>query len=144
MANLAPSGEALFRTLIAAKNAPFSVSLRPPSHGPDFYPKIQTTHSCDYVAKKGVILETHGFPGIFLKFRKILGNLSPSGEALFGTLIAAKNSPFSASFRRSAAALIFTQNLDNSQLRLDRKMGHFGDTWIARHFRKISEKSRTI
>ena len=98
MRNLSPSGGALFRTLIEAKNAPFSESPRPSSRCHDFYPKFGQS-SAVISSQSGAILETHGFPMIFLKFRKILGNLSPSGDTLFGPLIEAKNAPFSPSFR---------------------------------------------
>ena len=73
-----------------------------------------------------------------------MGDLSPYGEALLGTLISAKNAPFSASSRPPPAALIFTQDLDDSMLRLSREKGHFGDTWIARDLPKISGKSRVV
>ena len=66
---------------------------------------------------KGAISETHGLPMLFLKFRKILGNVSPPGEAILRILIAAKDSTFRYHLG-PPAALIFTQHLDNPQPRL--------------------------
>ena len=45
---------------------------------------------------------------------------------------------------RQAAALIFTQNLANPQLRLAREKGHFRDTWIFHDIPKILGGSRGI
>ena len=73
-----------------------------------------------------------------------MDNLSPSGVALFGTLIEAKNAPFRNHSGHPPAALIFTQNSDNPQMRLARKKGHYGDTWISQDPPNISEKSWTI
>ena len=87
----------LFRTLISAKDSPFSASFQPSSRGPGFYPKFDHIPTAISL-KRGAILETDGFPAIFLKFWEIMGNLSPSEEVPFRTLIAAKDSPFSASF----------------------------------------------
>ena len=49
--------------------------------------------------------------------------------------------------RRLAAppvTLMFTQNLDNTQPRLAKKWGNFGDAMIAHYFPKISGESWTI
>ena len=40
MDNISPSAETLFRTLIAAKDAPFSAPFRPSPRCPDFYPEF--------------------------------------------------------------------------------------------------------
>ena len=69
--------------------------FRPPPVGVIFT-RNSATLSCDKL-KKGAFLETHGTPRIPLRFLKIPDNLSPSVEALFRTIIPAKNSPFSAS-----------------------------------------------
>ena len=74
-----------------------------------------------------------------------MDNLSPSGEALFGTLIAAKNAPFSAPFRLPRSGPDFYPKFGQPPALISsHKRGHFGDTWIAQDFRKISEKSWTI
>ena len=71
-----------------------------------------------------------------------MGNLPPSGETLFRTLIAAKNSPFSVSFPPSSSGPDFYPKWGQSSAAISsQKRGHFGDTWTGREFRKISEKS---
>ena len=114
----------------------------PPS-GPDFYPTFGQSSDVISSRKRGHFGDTWIAQDFQIICEKTLGNLSPSGESLFGALIAAKNAPFSASFRQSR--LIFTQNLTNPQMRLDpNKRGHFGDTWISQDPPKILEKSRAI
>ena len=98
MGNLSQSGDALFGTLIAAKDAPFLASFRPSARCPYFYPKFGQSSAAIGSGKWGHFGDTwiaRDFPKIF---GKIMGNLSPSGEALFGTLISAKNAPFSDPF----------------------------------------------
>ena len=141
MGKLSPSGETLFRTLIAAKNAPFLGSPRPSSRGADFYPKFGQS-SAVISSRKGSILEAHGLPGIFEKFWEILGNLSPSVETLFRTLIGGKNAPFPAPLRPSSRGPDFYPKFGRSPSAISSKeRGHFGDTWITRDFPKILEKS---
>ena len=94
MGNLSPPGGSLYRTLIEAKNAPFSASFRSSSSGRDFYPKFGQSPAA-ISPQKRANLETHGLPSISLKFRGVVGDLSPSGETIFRTLTAAKNAPFS-------------------------------------------------
>ena len=99
MGDLSQSGEALFGTLIADKDSTFSASPRPSTHCPYFYPKFGQSSDAIGSGKWGHFGDTwvaRDFPKIF---GKIMGNLSPSGETLFGTPIAAKDSPFPASFR---------------------------------------------
>ena len=69
MRNLAPSGGALFRTLISAKNAPFSASRRPSSSGPDFYQKFGQSAAAISSQKLGHFGDTW----IVQDFPKILG-----------------------------------------------------------------------
>ena len=72
MDNLSPSGEALFGTLIAAKDSPIfgiAPAFRPL---PLFLPEIWAILSCDSI-ENGIILETHGLPGIVLEFWKYPG-----------------------------------------------------------------------
>ena len=72
-------------------------------------------------------------------------DLPPSGETLSRTLIAAKNSPFSASFRQSPRGPDFYPKFGQFPAAISsEKRGHFGDTWIARDFPKILEKSWAI
>ena len=52
-------------------------------------------HDVRNIRRKGSFSETYELPRIFIKFRKIEGNLPLFGEALFRTLIAAGNARFS-------------------------------------------------
>ena len=64
-----------------------------------------------------------------------MGNLSPSGEALFGSLIADKNAPFAAPFRPSPRGPDFNPKFgQSSDVISSQKWGHFGDTCVARDF----------
>ena len=57
--------------------------------------------------RRGAISETHWFPTISLKLRKIVGDLSQFQDPIRPTLIAAKDAPFSASFRSSSRGPVF-------------------------------------
>ena len=103
---------------------PFSAPFRKPPRGPDFYPKFG--QSSDAISsRKGDISATHGLPMFPLKCWQNHGQSIAIWDALFGTLIAAKNAPFPAPFRPSPKALILTQNFGNPQLRLANKRGPF-------------------
>ena len=69
--------------------------------------------------------ETGELPMIFIKFRKIAGNLPLFGEALFRTLIAAGGSSFSASFQPSPRGPVLFRNVASSFSRLASVKGHF-------------------
>ena len=69
---MSPSGEALFRTIIEAKTSTFSESYSPSPRGHGF--TRNSANPKPRLAKKGVILETHGFPMVFLGFLKNLGH----------------------------------------------------------------------
>ena len=70
---------------------------------------------------------------------------SPDKMALFRTLIAAKDSPFSAPFRPSPRRTDFYPEFgQSSDVISSQKLGHFGDTWADHAFPKILEKSRAI
>ena len=56
-----------FRSLIAAKGSPFSASLHPASRGRGFYPEFDQFPVAIRL-KRGDMLETDGFPMIFLEF----------------------------------------------------------------------------
>ena len=75
--NLSWSGDAIFRTLIAARNTPrFWHHFSPPPAGlfrPDIWPIIIIR---DYLQKKGSLSETNGL--ITHDFPKILGNCGQS------------------------------------------------------------------
>ena len=69
---------ALFRTLIAAKNAPFSELLRSPSRGADFYPISGQSAAAISSQKLGHFGDTwidHDFPKILGKARAIYHHL---------------------------------------------------------------------
>ena len=67
-----------------------------------------------------------------------MGNLPSSDDAIFRTLIAANNSPFSESFKSCPTGLDFSQNLANPLTGLaNKKGGHFGDRWISHDSPKI-------
>ena len=136
MGNLSASAKTLFLTLVAANDAPFSASFRPSSRG--IFTQNLDNPLMRLARKRGAVSETRGFPAIYLKFRKITVNLSPSVETLFRSLIVAKDSPFSASFRPSSRRPDFYPEFGQSSAAISsRKRGHFGDTWIAHDFPKL-------
>ena len=57
------------------------------------------------IRRKGPFSETDELPTIFIKFRKIVGNLPLLGETLSRTLIAAGNAPFRDHFSHRVADL---------------------------------------
>ena len=66
------SDEALFYTLIAASDVPFSAAFKSSFPRPGFYPDFdQSLAATGY--RKGVDLETDGSPMIFLKFWRTRG-----------------------------------------------------------------------
>ena len=67
MGNLASSGEARFRTLIAAKDSPFLASFASLLQRPLIFPIISAILIPRLANKNGVIYEKHGLPRIFLK-----------------------------------------------------------------------------
>ena len=74
-----------------------------------------------------------------------MGNLSKSGEALFGTLIAAKGPPFAASFRPSARGPDFYPKFGQSPAAIGSENGDILETHGFRAiFLKFSEKSWAI
>ena len=95
--------------------------------------------------KKGAILEIRGSPRIFVRFWKIAGNLSPSGEVLFRNLISDKNSPFSASFLTFSRGADFYPKFGQPSAAISsKKRGHIGDTWVVQDPPKFSDKSWKI
>ena len=96
MGNLSSHEEAPFRTLIAAKNSPFSAQYQASPRRPYFNPKFGES-SAAISLQKGSCWRHMGRPGFSPNSGKIMDNLSSSEEALFRTLIAAKNAQFSVS-----------------------------------------------
>ena len=90
----------LIRTLIADANPPLSASLRPPRRGhvsvPECDPLLCAVSQLS--RRNGPFSATDALPRISTKFRTISGSLPQFAEGLFGTLIAAANSPFSRPF----------------------------------------------
>ena len=64
-------------------------------------------HQLRLAKQNGAILETHGLPMIFLKFRGNRGQSITVRGALFRTLVAATDSPFSESPALPPGGLIF-------------------------------------
>ena len=121
-------GGGLFRTLIAAKYSPFSVSFRKSSRCPDFTQNADNPHP-RLDSEKGSISETHGLPMGFLNFgKKNAGSLSPSREALFRTLITAKIPPIFGTITANPRGPDFYPKLGNRQMRLTRKKGAILET----------------
>ena len=83
-------------------------------------------------------METDGFPAISLNFGEILYNLPSADEALFRALIAAKDSPFPASFYPSSREPAFYAKFGQTPTSISSKRrSHFGDRWIPHDFPKI-------
>ena len=128
MGNLSPSGEAIFRTLIAANYAPFSASFRPSPSGPDFYPKFGQSQAV-ISSQKGAILETHESPMTSLKFWKNQGQ----SITIWGWPISNPNLswefPISASLRPSSRGPGFYPKFGPSSAAIrSQKKGAISDT----------------
>ena len=144
MGNPPSSGDALFRTLIAAKNARFPESFQPPAIGPDFYPKFGQSLAVIWWRKWGHFGDTwvaRDFPGIL----GVAGSPPSPEDAIFRTLIADTNSQLLASFQPPARGPDFYPKFGQPLALIRwRKRGHFGDTWIAHDPPKILGQSWAI
>ena len=121
VANPPLCGATLIRTLIADGNPPLSASHHPSHRGPVSVPE------CDPLLfavtqlslRNGPFSVTDAIPMISTKFRAILGNLPLFAADLFGTLIAASNSPIFATILGAASMTCLFRHFSNSPLQLD-------------------------
>ena len=112
MGNLSPDVGTQFRTLIAAKDVPFSALFKSSSSGRDFNLNFdQFLAPISY--RKGGVLETNGLCRAPQKFGVIADSLSSDGETSFRALIAAKDVAFSAPLKSSSMGPDFIQNSAN-------------------------------
>ena len=78
--------------------------------------------------REGPFSETDELPMIFIKFRKIAGNLPLFDGALFRTLIAAGDSPFQASFYPSPRGPVFVPKCGPFLFAISLRKGPFLET----------------
>ena len=100
VANHPLCGATLIRTIIAAANPPLSASTHPSHRGHVSVPECDPLLSAviQLSLRNGPSSETDALPRISTKFRTIAGSLPLFANDLFGTLVAAENSPFSRPF----------------------------------------------
>ena len=128
---------ALFRTLIADADSPFSASRRPSSRGADFYTKSGQSSAAISSRTRGYLGDTlfaHDFPKILEKSWALYRRL---GVPDFEPQSRLRIPHFRHHFGPPPDALIFTHNLGNHQPRLAHKRRHPVGTWIVQDFLKF-------